>query len=281
MIVRKEQNGAMLLVAQTDHSRLAGQFAAHWGNADFAPLTPYESVARAAAFHDFGYLRYETAPAFVAESGETPMFRDVLTDAQRLEEYEWCSGWLLGLDPYAALLVSMHRTGLWRQRYKTIASAMHKHKAQKPEVEAFIERYEAERPARIAENGFDPKQVWTNYRLLQVWDLMSLYFSCDAPSEPHHIEPVPTSYRDKEDEGVRITLTPVDATTVTFDPYPFDVQSLRVTLPARRFSQSKFESQDAFRKAYFSAQLELMEFELRAPAPSAKRLREAELTVAG
>src|SRR6185312_2351183 len=137
---------------------------------------------------------------------------------------------------------------------------------------------EAERPARIAEHGFDSKQVWTNYRLLQAWDLMSLYFSCQAPSEPHHIEPVPTSYRDKDGEGVRITLTPVDATTVAFDPYPFDVQSLRVTLPARRLSSSTFESQDAFRKAYFSAQLELMAFELTGPAPPVKRSREAQLT---
>ena len=271
MIPRKQLNGEMLLVTQTDHSRLAGQFAAHWGNADFDSLTPYESVARAAAFHDFGYLRYETAPAFVAESGETPFFRDVVTDAQRLSEYEWCSEWLMGLDPYAGLLVNMHRTGLWRQRYKTIASAMKNDKQQKPVVEEFIARYEAARPNRIAEIGADPKQVWTNYRLLQVWDLMSLYFSCDAPASEHVIDPVPAGYLDADDVGVRMTMTPIDATSVAVDPYPFDVPVLRVSLPARRFARSTFESQDAFRKAYFQAPLTLLEYDLKPAHAAASR----------
>jgi hypothetical protein len=271
MIVRQEANGEMLLLAQTDHSRLAGQFAAHWGNAEFAPLTPYESVARAAAFHDFGYLRYETAPAFDEQTGGTPMFRNVLTDARRLEEYQWCPDWLLALDPYAGLLVSMHRTGLWRQRYKTISSAMHNAKTQKPEVEAFIERQEALRPQLIAQHGFDPKQLWINYRLLQVWDLLSLAFSLHAP-EAGTFEPVPTSYSDGDTEGVKLTMTPLDATTVAIDPYPFDTPALRIAVPARRLSQSSFESQDAFRKAYFRAQLELLEFHLVAGVRAQPRM---------
>jgi hypothetical protein len=58
MIVRKETDGGALLIAQTEHSRLVGQFAAHWGNRDFAVPEPFESMARAAVFHDFGWLRY-------------------------------------------------------------------------------------------------------------------------------------------------------------------------------------------------------------------------------
>jgi hypothetical protein len=275
MIVRKEPNGEMLLLTQTDHSRLAGQFAAHWGNDDFAPLTPYESVARAATFHDFGYLRYETAPIFDVASGETPMFRQVPTDEQRLEEYQWCFEWLLGLDPYASLLVSMHRTGLWRSRYKTIASQIHKVKASDPLIDAFIARQEALRPELIARHGIDPKQLWINYRLLQVWDLMSLYFSC-APPFDDEIAPVPTSYAAADDEGVTITLTPVDATTVALDPYPFDVRPLRIALPAKRLAQSKFADQDAFRKAYFQAPVELMTFTV-VPGTGAVAARETAL----
>jgi hypothetical protein len=266
MIVRKDADG-MLLVTQTDHSRLAGQFAAHWGNETFAPPTPYESVARAAAFHDFGYLRYETAPAFDPSTGETPMFRAVPTDARRLEEYQWCFDWLLEQDPYASLLVSMHRVGIWRARYNTIASQMNKSRRQGPAIDAFIERQEARRSGIIAEHGFDERQLWTNYRLLQVWDLMSLYFSCDLPAEDS-IEPVPTSYRDADAEGVRLTLSPLDATTVAIDPYPFDVGPLRVSLPARRFPQATFEDQAALRKAYFRAPLVLLEFDLVASAAS-------------
>lgn len=261
MIVRKEANGEMLLVGQTDHSRLAGQFASHWGNATFATPTPYESVARAATFHDFGYLRYETQPAFNAETGETPNFLAVLTDAERLAEYQWCFEWLLGPDPYAGMLVSMHRTGLWRGRYDAITHPPHANRQQKPEIDAFVERTEAQRTKLLAKHGWDPQQLRINYRLLQFWDLLSLYFSCQAPVEGY-IEPVPTSYTSKEGEGVKITLTPIDAKTIAIDPYPFDATSLRIQLAAHRLSQMKFDNQDAFRKAYFQAPMEILEFEL-------------------
>lgn len=261
MIVRKDENGETLLVGQTDHSRLAGQFAAHWGNERFATPQPFESVARAAAFHDFGYLRYETAPAFNAETGETPNFRDVVTDAKRLEEYQWCFDWLLGPDPYASLIVNMHRTGLWRGRYDAMKHPEHKIRKQPPEVDAFVARNEAQRAEQIAKHGWDAAQVRVNYRLLQVWDLLSLYFSCQEPAEDY-IEPVPTSYREAEGEGVRMTLTPVGRNKVAVYPFPFDVNPCKFQLTARRLSPAKFKNEDDFYKAYFRAPLIVMEYEL-------------------
>jgi len=264
MIVRKEADGRMLLVGQTDHSRLAGQFAAHWGNARFAALRPYESVARAAAFHDFGYLRYETAPAFNPETGETPNFREVVTDANRLEEYQWCCDWLLASDPYAGTLVNMHRTGLWRGRYGAMLHPAHKMRQQSPEVDAFIAHNEERRSQLVPAQAWDRDELRINYRLLQVWDLLSLYFSCQEPADDY-IEPVPTSYQDHDGEGVRMTLMPIGPNEVLVDPFPFDVNPCRFQLTARRLSQSKFENQDAFRKAYLQATLEIIQFELCGP----------------
>jgi hypothetical protein len=261
MIVRKDENGETLVIGQTDHSRLAGQFAAHWGNERFAVPQPFESVARAAAFHDFGYLRYETWPSFNEETGETPNFRDVTTDARRLEEYQWCFDWLLESDPYASLIVNMHRTGLWRGRYGAMVHPEHKIRPQKPEVDAFVVRNEAFRAQAIEQHGWDPAQIRINYRLLQTWDLLSLYFSCQAPYEDY-IEPVPTSYDDRENEGVRITLKPLGNNRIAIDPFPFDINPCRFQLAARRLPQAKFADEAAFRKAYFQAPLEIMEYEL-------------------
>jgi hypothetical protein len=276
MIVRNLTDGEQLLIGQTDHSRLAGSFASHWGNARFAALEPFESVVRAATFHDFGYLRYETEPAFNAETGQTPNFRDVITDEKRLSEYQWCFDWFLAPDPYAANLVSMHRTGLWRGRYDAIVHPPHAIRKQKPAVDAFVEKNEAQRAAAIAEHGWDAQRLRVNYRLLQVWDLLSLYFSCQQPFE-EYIEPVPTSYADKDGEGVRITLTPLDATTIAIDPYPFDENPLRLQLSARRLKTGTFENHDAFIKAYFQAPTELLTFELVDGA----RLRESGNVLAG
>jgi uncharacterized protein DUF3891 len=261
MIVRKEDDGQVLLVGQTDHSRLAGQFAAHWGNAQFATPKPFESIARAAAFHDFGYLRYETLPSFNEETGETPNFRDVLTDATRLAEYQWCFDWLFGTDAYASTIVNMHRTGLWRGRYGAMIHPEHKIRPQKPEVDAFVERNEEARAKVIAQQGWDPAELRINYRLLQVWDNLSLYFSCQKPYEDY-IEPVPTSYDEREGEGVRMTLTPLGGNRIAVDPFPFDVDPVRFQLAARRLPQPKFANEAAFRKAYYQAPIELIEYEL-------------------
>ena len=48
MIVRKQPNGELILIGQTDHSRFVGQLAAHWGNNEFAAPEPFDSMVRAA-----------------------------------------------------------------------------------------------------------------------------------------------------------------------------------------------------------------------------------------
>ncbi len=261
MIVRKEPNGTLLLVPQTEHSKLVGQFAAHWGNARFATPQPYESIARAATFHDFGWLRYETEPEFDPRSGETPGFRDAHTDATRLDEYRWCIDWFLAHDAYASHLVSMHRTGLWRGRYDAIAQPPARLRPLEPHIEAFIAEFETRRARELAEHGWDPLALRTNYRLLQVWDLLGLYLGCQEPY-PDAIAPVPVSFGDAEADGVTLTLTPAEHRRVIVDPFPFDVQPLVVQMAAKRLPEQHYETQDAFRTAYFKSSLELMQFEL-------------------
>jgi len=261
MIVRNEPDGTVLLVTQTAHSRLVGQFAAHWGNARFATPQPYDSVARAAAFHDYGWLRYETAPVFDLKTGLTPNFTSLPADERKLDEYRWCINWLLAGDPYASTIVSMHRTGLWRERYHAIEHPPHPFRPQSAAVDAFIAENEASRTRTIAEHGWDAAQLRITYRLLQVWDLLGLYFACQDPYE-QYIVPVPTSYADRDGEGTRMTLTPRGPRTVAFDPFPFDAQPVRVQLAFQRLPAHGVADLEAFRRSYFSAPLELMEFEL-------------------
>jgi hypothetical protein len=57
-------------------------------------------------------------------------------------------------------------------------------------------------------------------------------------------------------------LQPIGNATVAIDPYPFDVDELRVQLCGRRLKVARFENRDAFVKAYFQAPIELMEWSL-------------------
>jgi hypothetical protein len=256
MIVRKDANGTLLLIGQTDHSRLVGQFAAHWGNGRFEAPEPYESVVRAAVYHDYGWLRYETNPVVNAD-GETPDFRQV--GARQLDSYQWCVDWMAGIDRYSGLIVSMHRTGLWKSRYDTIAHPTSFNRRDlSDEIKAFIAKHEAWQEEQ--QRTLDPAQVWTNYRLQQVWDLLGLYFCCAEPAEDR-IEPVPTAYGAGKTEGVRLSLHPEGPRRVMLDPYPF-ARPLKVQLTAKRLPAQRFADQASFRRAYFQAPTELLEFEL-------------------
>ncbi|HXQ51919.1 MAG TPA: DUF3891 family protein [Stellaceae bacterium] len=257
MIVRKEANGSQRLVGQTDHSRLVGQFAAHWGNDRFAAPDPYESVVRAATYHDYGWLSYETNP-IVTDAGETPDFRQV--GGRNLASYQWCVDWMAGIDRYSGLIVSLHRTGLWRNRYGSITHPnTFNPRVLSAETEQFIARHEAWQEEQ--QRTLDPAQVWTNYRLLQVWDLLGLYFCCQDPAEDS-VEPVPVSYGGGRMEGIRLALTPQTPRRVALDPYPFDVRPLTVQLTSKRLAATRFPDLASFRRAYFQAPTELMEFEL-------------------
>jgi hypothetical protein len=261
MIIRKAPDDALVLIGQTDHSRFVGQLAAHWGNREFESPRPYDSVVRAATFHDYGWLRYETSPLIAPETGEPYPFLQVPMTESQLAAYQWALDWMAGIDPYSGLIVSMHRTGLWKGRYDTI-----KHPAWRynlttlsPEVQGFIARNEVWQERQRA--AFDAKEVWTNYRLMQIWDLLGLYFCCQEPY-PDHVDPVPASYTSARDEGVRMVMTPDGPQRVAFDPYPFDVRPCRVQLAFKRVPSAAFPNLESFRRAWFGANLGLFEFEL-------------------
>jgi hypothetical protein len=258
MIVREEPDGSLLLINQTEHARISGLFAAHWGNREFTRPHPYEAVVRATIFHDAGWYRYETSPRYEASTGKTPNFMQVPLDRLQLDAFQWAIDWLTGIDPYAGLLINKHRTGLWRGRYGAITHPSHFNAPNLgPAVETFIAENEARQ--KTQEQGLDTVELWVNYQLLQFWDLLSLYF-CVRPPYPQYVEPVPSSYR--EGDGVRVNLTPLSNGRVSIDPYPFDLPALPISVPYRRLPTAKFPDEAAFRAAYFQALPQIMQFEL-------------------
>jgi hypothetical protein len=260
MIVRRSSNGSLLLINQTDHCLLSGQLAAHWGNECFARPQPFESVIRAAAFHDCGWYRYQISPLLDEQTGEPPNFMKVPLDDIQIGAFQWGTDWMTGIDPYAGLLINKHRTGLWRGRYGAIQHPQAYNEKKLPQqLEAFIIRNEARQEQE--QGSWDKQEFWTNYRLHQVWDLLSLYFCVEEP-KVDYIEPVPLSYQGGDNEGVRMTMTPSDARTVKIDPYPFDAPQLHVQLVRKRLPRATYASQAHFREAYFQAGIELAEFRL-------------------
>lgn len=258
MIIQNQPDGSLIMIGQSDHSRLSGVFAAHWGSDSFQRPEPFESVVRAAMLHDCGWYRYETSPRFDDASGTTPAFMQVALDAEQLGAFQWGSDWVADIDPYAGMLVNRHRTGLWRGRYGAIA---HPQAFNAKNLSETVESFIAQNERRQAEHleSVDQKQFAVNYRLLQVWDLLSLYF-CVAQPKEDHIEPVPRSY--SADDTTRLTLIPSGGGKIRIDPYPFGIAALPVHIVHRHLPTAKFSDKAAFRQAYYQAVPELLRFEL-------------------
>lgn len=258
MIVQNQSDGSLIMIGQSDHSRLSGVFAAHWGNHSFQRPEPFESVVRAAMLHDCGWYRYETSPRFDDASGTTPAFMQVALDAEQLGAFQWGSDWVADIDPYAGMLVNRHRTGLWRGRYGAIAHPQAFNARNLSEtVESFIAQNETRQAQQL--ESVDQKQFAVNYWLVQVWDLLSLYF-CVAQPKEDHIEPVPRSY--SADDTTRLTLVPLGGGKVRVDPYPFGIATLPIHIVHRHLPTAKFSDKAAFRQAYYQAVPELLRFEI-------------------
>lgn len=258
MIVRKLSDGSLILINQTDHASVSGIMGAHWGNGDFKKPAPFESVVRGVALHDAGWRRYETAPHYDMERQTPPHFTATPLTVNQVASYQDAVDWLWKIDPYAGLLISRHRTGLWRRRYDAVNQpAPSAPRAIIPEAEQFIARNEARQEEALAQ--FDRRAFHVNYQLLQILDLLSLYLCTGEPTKTQ-IGPAPMSC-DGDGTGVPLSLEPLGYGRISIRPYPFDEQPLKVSIIHRFMPSSIFPSEDAFRQAYFGAAPKTMEFE--------------------
>ena len=74
-----------------------------------------------------------------------------------------------------------------------------------------------------------------------------------------YVDPVPTGING---EGVRLTMKPVGGGKVVFDPYPFDVSPLRVSVRARMLSIEGEMSEDSGLEVYQKAPREIIQFQI-------------------
>jgi Protein of unknown function (DUF3891) len=249
MIVRKHADGSLVLIAQTNHAELSGQFAANWGNDVFARPRPFQSVVRAAIYHDAGWYRYEARPTYDVATKTTPNFPQVPADPTQLAAYQWAIDWLTDIDPYAGLLISRHRTGLWSERYHTISNPPLRQRGPLSElVTKFMKLNEARQEQVLA--SLDRDEFAVNYHNLQVWDLLSLYL-CSAEPKSQAIELVPSRYQQRDD--VRMSLEPLDGERISIEPYPFAVRPLKVCYAYKLLATHDFATEAAFLDAYYAA----------------------------
>jgi hypothetical protein len=263
MIVR-DRGDSWQVVLQPDHANLSAQFARAWGNADgFAAPTPLDSVVVASARHDDGWAVWERAPALDREGVAPRNFLDVEVPLH-LAFYRAMIAAVLDQDPYAGLLVSMHGAGIYRGRYGTQPSLKLTFAEEvRDQVEAFVAEQEELHNRLVTRLGVGEDERWTNYRLLQVYDRLSLYFCLRdvEAGEPDTLEPVPRDYQGAE---AVLALEPSGPWGVRVDPYPFAESPATFRLVRRVLPKAGERDGESFRSEFAATVPEAVEITVHA-----------------
>jgi hypothetical protein len=267
MIARDLDDSRTILIKQEDHADAAGFFAAHWGNKSIQRSDQHRSLVHAAIYHDTHYKEIEALPPIEQAQGRPYGHRNLPFATWHIDALLKNLSWISDWDPYAGLLVSMHHTGLPQNRYGVIRSwrdgqgASGGGRSLRPEFAAAIKDMEAKQRALVDEQDAGAKTLqWFNYRLLQTFDLLSLYVCCDGYDNGGMREtwlgPVPLA--NGSNEEVNIRLLPQGEGRIRVDPYPFDKNELKVSIPARVISKQMGSSDDAIRLSYLAATRETL-----------------------
>lgn len=269
MMVCHYDESTLFLVLQTDHSRVAGLLAAHWGNRAFARLQPYASMVLAAQEHDNGWWHWEVKPTLDPQGCPT----DYIGSIRKLPKGVWLGFYRKGIervaerDAYAAYNVSMHGEGLLTQGMGLLPY-MPDYRVDK-DVRDFIAQQNAFRetllPVMREDDDWKPfsseEHLWTNFKYMEVFDQLAQYL-CNrypfnnserknGPSNQLSNTPVPVGPGEND---TILTIMVSDEKNAVLKPYPFDVNPLVVSFPGRLIPNRSYSTQDKFLEDFYSGE---------------------------
>lgn len=242
MIVQTAADGAPHFVMKMkEHAAFAGRMARAFGNDRFQAIEPRDLALYAIDHHDYGWIDFDDKPERNPETGlpynlvGTPRRTTIATLN-------------LGPDfnerhhPYCGLLVTMHMYGVYTGRYglseRILIDRMQGEARQDFETvlngllnrQNSLKESVAADPA-TAELVADDGPLMQNYKQLQLFDQLALYFNYLPPADrkPAEYRGVPRS----ADEDVTVHISPVDEATYAFDPFPFLEDGIEVYCDGR------------------------------------------------
>lgn len=234
------------VLTMADHTRMCGQMARAFGNDRFERLSPFEEVVYVVENHDRGWDAYDANPGLDPDTGvpyimaRTPTPDAVKTNRGSPDFNEVH-------HPYCGLLSSMHSVGLYNGRYgfsryvirTQKSTSLDVARAHRPLIDAML-AYEEARQARLkavlaadpATRGWvEQHHLLQNYKQLQFFDTMSLYFHLRHAAErgEETYVHVPMSAAD----DATVILRKIDDRHYSLDPFPFAGDRLTIVCEGR------------------------------------------------
>jgi Protein of unknown function (DUF3891) len=262
-MLRLETEIGWWLVTHPDHARLAGDFAAAWGNDAFASPEPRERVLFGIRTHDDGWAARDACPqitrhgkpsAFSVELvGKYSAFEEIdLRDY--LEVRDRAVRLIADQDPYSGILVSMHTYNLLTER----ADRSTIRQDQLPLLDNFLEQQQRlqgemmsaiEDDATLTETEKRATTIRDHFRLLQATDNLSL-LSCVNYSQPATLlHPL----RLRNGSAAEVQVTALGERHFHLEPWPFREVFLTLAFPARHVQGKLFDTAAQLQAAFDSA----------------------------
>jgi Protein of unknown function (DUF3891) len=267
-MLRMETETGWWLIRHPDHARLAGEFAAAWGNERFRKPEPRARVLHGIATHDDGWTVRDDHPTITREGKPSAFSIELVGKYSAFEEIDLAeylavresAGRIIAeQDPYAGLLISMHTYNLLtdhadRSTINADGLAL---------LDAFLERQRDYQEVLLAAIAVDAtltegersvQTVREHFRLLQACDNLSL-LTCVAYDKPANLlHPLSLN-----DGGVaEVEVVPLGLRHFRLAPWPFTEQELTFEFPARHVAGTIFNSSETLEHALALAEVEML-----------------------
>ncbi len=232
------------VLTMADHNHMCGQMARGFGNATFEPPSPRAEMLFVVENHDRGWADYDANPG-LDPATRLPyiMARTPLSEA--LKTSRGSPEINAAHHPYCGLLSSMHSCGLYNGRYGFSRFAVRSPAdgaAPEPErtlISAMLADEEARQDRLKAVLAADPTtrrwidrpHLFQNYKQLQFFDTLSLYFHLRHAGARGEAEYgfVPLD----PDTDATVALRKIDDRTYGLAPFPFAGDRLTLTCEGR------------------------------------------------
>lgn len=273
-MLRMESENGWWLITHPDHARLAGAFAAAWGNGQFRRPEPRARVLHGIASHDDGWAVRDAHPAITRQGRPSAFSKELVGKYSAFEEIdleqylavrERAVRIIAEKDPYAGLLIAMHTYNLLTEHADRSTI--------EPEglilLDAFLERQRAyqqelmqaiEMDDGLARGEKASETIQEHFRLLQACDNLSLLTCVAFDSPAHLLHPLPLN----DGGALEVRVEPIAPRRFRLAPWPFEERMLRFSLPARHVVGKTFSSSEVLDVAFHAAPVEYLTVELLA-----------------
>lgn len=253
-MIRLQTDSGWILIRHQDHARLAGEFAACWGNDRFLRPEPFPDIHVGVSRHDDAWVSRDDAPAIAADGTPSAFSRELVGTYSAfenidLEAYLRVRGEATEAvakdNPLAAILVSMHTVNLLTEQADLTTLSPMQREVLAAFVRAQLARQE-ELKSGIAD-GKRPSEIRLEqaFRFLQACDSLSLAACVRYPGAM----PLRHRHPTKSDGVQEITCYPEGGDRYRLEPYPLDSEEITFTISGLVVDGFSFASDAALRAA--------------------------------